>query len=94
MDPNADLNKDHLSMLIHNRGNRSGGGLTLINKTTVLEANISLKGACRTSEFAKWKVTSKGITTTLIGIYHPPYSTINPITNVMFLDDLSEWLSE
>ena len=52
------------------------------------------QGACRTFEFSKWKVTPKGIITTLIGFYHPPYSTINPITNVMFLNDLTEWLSE
>ena len=28
----------------------------------------------------------------IIGIYHPPYSTKNPFTNVMFIDDLTEWL--
>ena len=90
----TNLNKHHLSMVVHNRDNRSDGGLALIYKNTVLDAKVSSKGVCRTFEFAKWKVTSKGITTTLIGIYHPHYSTISAITNAMSLDDLTEWLSE
>ena len=90
----TNLKKDYLSMLVHNRENRFGGGLAPIYNNTVLDAKVSSKGACRTFEFAKWKVTSKGITTILIGIYHPPYSISNSITNVIFLDDLMEWLSE
>ena len=30
----------------------------------------------------------------MIGIYHPPYSGHNLITNNMFIDDLTEWLAE
>ena len=30
----------------------------------------------------------------MIGIYHPPYSGCNLITNNMFTDDLTEWLAE
>ena len=30
----------------------------------------------------------------MIGIYHPPYSGHNLITNNMFVDDLTEWLGE
>ena len=81
-------------MLVHNRENRSGGGLALIYNNTVLDTKVSSKGACTTLEFAILTVTSKGITTKLIGIYDPAYSTINPITNVLFLDALMEWLSE
>ena len=68
----TDLNKDYLSVLVHNRENRSGGGLELIYNNTVLDEKVPSEGACRTFKFAKWKVTWKGITTTLIGIYHPP----------------------
>ena len=93
MDP-KDWSKNHLSVLVHNRENRSGGDLALIYNNTVLDAKVSSKGAHRTFEFAKWKLTSKGITTTQIGNYHPPYNTMNPITSAMFLDGLMEWLSE
>ena len=30
----------------------------------------------------------------MIGIYHPPYSGCNLITNNMFIDDLTGWLAE
>ena len=29
---------------------------------------------------------------TIIGVYHPPYSTRCPVTNSMFIDDFTEWL--
>ena len=41
---NTDLNKDHLSMLVHNREDNSGGGLVLIYNNPVLDPNVLLKG--------------------------------------------------
>ena len=38
------LNKDHLSMLVHKRENRSSEGLALIYNNTVLDAEVSSKG--------------------------------------------------
>ena len=38
-----------------------------------------------------WKLTAKSRQFTLTGIYHPPYSNKNRITNSMFLDDFTEF---
>ena len=31
---------------------------------------------------------------TVVVIYHPPYSTGHPITNAIFLDEITEWLAD
>ena len=30
----------------------------------------------------------------LVAIYHPPYTTSNPITNTTFIDEYTEWLTD
>ena len=56
------------------------------NVTKINEANK------RKFQFAIWKVSCKVYTIIVIGIYHPPYSTVNQCTNAMFLDEFTEWL--
>ena len=43
-------------------------------------------------EHALWKLSCKGIHFTVLGIYHPPYSSINNITDNQFLDDFLDLL--
>ena len=45
-------------------------------------------------EFGKWQVNLGEKPIMMIGIYHPPYSGCNLITNNMFIDDITEWLVE
>ena len=39
-----------------------------------------------------WKINAKYMDLTIIGIYHPPYSSSNPFTNGQFLYEFIEWL--
>ena len=34
-----------------------------------------------------------GASTTLVALYHPPYSLITPVTNAMFIDELTNWIT-
>ena len=40
----------------------------------------------------KFKVQVDRCNITLLVIYHPPYSTVNPVTEKMFIDDFTEWI--
>ena len=76
-----------------NRIGQQGRSLALVygnmlNVTKIDEANK------RTFHFAIWKVSCKVYTIIIIGIYHPPYSTVNQCTNAMFLDEFTEWLPD
>ena len=45
-------------------------------------------------QYAIWKISTKHNTMTVVVIYHPPYSTQHPITNAIFLDEITEWLAD
>ena len=87
------LNNRSLRIDTSNRIGQWGGGLALVygnmlNVTKIDEANK------RTFQFAIWKVSCNVHTIVIIGIYHPPYSTVNKCTNAMFLDEFTEWLPD
>ena len=56
------------------------------------KSNIEVKcikeDQLNTFQFAIWKVRCNIDNNTLIVVYHPPYTTSNPITNTTFIDDL------
>ena len=76
-----------------NRQNSRGGGLALIYKTTQ-NLQVLRKGMTRSFEYAIWKLTVQSTSITISAVYHPPYLEKNPITNAMFIDDISEFLVE
>lgn len=88
------FNKDTYRMNVSNRHGKSGGGLALVYNQCLLKIRQDKCGSTRSFEYAVWKILMKGECFTLIGIYHPPYSTANKITMQMFLEDFTEWLSE
>ena len=48
----------------------------------------------RSFEYAIWKLTVQSTSITIIAVYHPLYSEINPITNAIFINDIMEFLAE
>ena len=40
---------------------------------------------------AMFKVQVDSCNITLLAIYHLPYPTVNPVTEIMFIDDFTEW---
>ena len=43
---------------------------------------------------AKFKVQVNKCNISLLSIYHPPYSAVNPVTEKMFIDDFTEWICD
>ena len=43
---------------------------------------------------AKFMVQVDRCNITLLAIYHPPYSTVNPVTEKMFIDDFTKWICD
>ena len=89
----SDFTKHNYNITGSNRQNRRGGGLALIYKTTQ-NLQVLKKGIASPSEYAIWKLTVQSTSITIIAVYHPLYSEKNPITNAMFMDDITEFLTE
>ena len=82
----CELNKNGYKLDVSNRNDKTGGGLELVYRDNLKVKSIS-KGALQSFEYAKWTIMSKSCSFSIIGIYHPPYSLTNKITNAMFLED-------
>ena len=89
----TDLNKNQCQLHTHDRASGKGGGIALISKCYLQVTKVSSSHR-RSFEQAMWKVSTKNTTLTIHGIYHPPYSLTNKITNTMFLDDFTEYITE
>ena len=87
------LNKAPFKINTSNRKNHTGGGLALIDKA-VLSSNLLKEGSTRSFQFALWSTKVPGSNVTLVALYHPPYSSMAPITNSMFIDDITNWLPD
>ena len=48
----------------------------------------------RSFEYAIWKLTAQSTSITHITVYHPHYFEKNPITNDVFIDDITEFLAK
>ena len=89
----SDFTKHNYNITVSNRQNRRGGDLALIYKTNQ-NLQVLKKGAARSYEYAIWKLTVQNTSITIIAVYHPPYSEKYPITNAMFIDDITDFLTE
>ena len=76
-----------------NRVGGRGGGIAMIFRSNITAAGITQK-KLRSFERVHWMTTISTITLNILVIYHPPYSTSQKITNAMFLDDLTEFLTD
>ena len=85
--------KDDYLISAVNRDRRRGGGIVLINKSNFTVSKIS-QMTYRSFEAVHWMVSIENATLNLLGLYHPPYSTSQKITNSMFLDDLTNHVTE
>ena len=48
----------------------------------------------QTIEYAMWKVIIRNKLVHILGLYHPPANAKDKTTNNMFIDDITELLSE
>ena len=86
------LNKDHLRMFTNNRVGWKGGGIALIYEKEY-SVKIVKNGTKSSFQYSIWSVNTTNKHLTIIRLYHPPYSTMNP-TNNIFIDEITELLTE
>ena len=86
------LDKDGLSLSTADRVGRKGGGLALIHKTAY-NTKLLDKGIRPTFEHATWELKTKKVTLAIHGIYHPPPSLANKMTNSLFTEDFTDFVS-
>ena len=87
------LNKDQLRMPTNNRVRWRGGSIALINKKEYCVKKKIKNGAKSSFQHSIWSVKARNKHLTIVGLYHPPYSPINP-TNSIFINDIIELLTE
>ena len=76
-----------------NRDRRRVGGIARIYKSNITVSKIN-QITYSSFEVAHWMMSIENTTLNLLGIYHPPYSTSQKITNLMFLDELTDHLTK
>ena len=86
------LNKDHLRMLMNNRVGQKGVDIALIYMKEC-SVKITKNGTKSSFQYSVWSVNARNKHLTISGLYHPPYSPMNP-TNNIFIDEITELLTE
>ena len=79
------------SAFLSNRQDRKGGGILLVHKKSY---KVNLVDEVFTCSFqaAKFGIQIDNCNVTLLSIYHPSYSTANPVTDRMFINDFTKWI--
>ena len=81
------------SAIPSNRQDRQGSGILLVHKKSY-KANLIDEVFTCSFQATKFRIQIDNCNVTLLSIYHPPYSTTNPVTNRMFIDDIIEWICD
>ena len=79
-------------MLMNNRVGWKGGGIAFIYKKD-FSVKIVKNGTKSSFQYSIWSVNARNKHLTIIRLYDPPCSTMNP-TNTMFIDEITELLTE
>ena len=85
--------KDGYQISIKNTDGKRAGDLALIYGSNITVTELAQRKQ-RSFKVVHWMTTAGTSTINILGIYHPPYSMGQKITNTMFLDDLTEFLTD
>ena len=88
----TNLNKGVYKLSISNPSGTAGGKLALLQRTETNVFRLS-EGELETFQFARWRLTIPDVSTTIVALYYPPYSVINPVTNAMFTYEFTNWIT-
>ena len=88
----SECNKNGYKLDTVNRNNRRGGGIGLIYQETIKVVKCKSKKT-QTFEHTICSIKANDTTSTVLVVYHPPYSDKAPITNAMFLDEVTDFLA-
>ena len=78
-----ELVKDGYQISVRNTEGKRGGGLALIYGSNIIATELAQRKQ-RCFKVTPWMTTIGNSTLNILGIYHPPYSVGQNITNVMF----------
>ena len=92
MESNGFKKDDYQVSVIDNIG-KKGDGLALIYGKSVTVIKVDQEQH-RSLESVHWRTTIGNKTLNRLGLYHPPYSVGQKITNSMFIDDLTDYLAD
>ena len=80
--------------MLHNRpGDHCGGCLAVIHKNHIPIKELE-NGNTPAIEYAVWKAKVHNKTIHLMGMYHPPPSSINKTMTGMFIDEMTDLLTD
>ena len=85
--------KDGYQISVINKIGMKGGGLALIYGKNVTVTKVDQKHH-RSFKSAHWRITIGNKTLNKLGLYHPPNSVRQKITNSMFIDDLTDYFTD
>ena len=88
----CELNASPFKILVQNRKGKRGGGIAIVYRNPI-KIKLGDGGATRSFKYGTWSVNCNSRTFHIHGIYHPPPGTTNNITNTMFIDDITEYLT-
>ena len=89
----SEFNTCLFSAMPSNRQDRTGGGILLVHKKSY-KANLIEEVFTCSFQAAKFKVQVDGCDITMLAIYNLPHSTVNPVTEIMFINDFTEWICD
>ena len=79
-------------MLVNNKVGCRGGGITLIYRKEYSVKTVK-NGTKSSFQYSIWSVKARNKHLTIVGLYHPPYSSKNP-PNSVFIDEIIDLLTE
>ena len=85
--------KDGYQISKINRIDKKGGGHALIYGKNVTVTKVDQKQH-RSFQSVHWRTTIANKTVNILGLYYPPYSVRQKITNSVFTDDLTGYLTD
>ena len=88
----SECNKNGYKLDTVNRKNRREGGIGLIYQETIEVVKCKSKKT-QTFEHTIWSIKANDTMSTVLAVYHPPYLERAPITNAMFLDEVTDFLA-
>ena len=86
------LNKDQLRLQMADHEEGKGEGLALISRHHY-PCQCVHRGAKTSFEYVAWELRIKSDIVIVHGIYHPPYSLTNKVTNGKFIEEFMEYVS-
>ena len=89
----SEFNTGLFSAIPSNRWDRTGGGILLVHKKSY-KADLLEEVFTHSFQAATFKVQVNKCNITLLAIYHPSYSAVNPVTEKIFINEFTEWICD